>query len=52
VFFAIFRTRLALLDQKWSYPGGFTGGGHVGPSGGDEECVCVWGGCVWERRGA
>lgn len=24
VFFAVFRTRLALLDQKWSYPGGFT----------------------------
>jgi hypothetical protein len=27
VFFAVFRTRLALLDQKWSYPGGFTGEG-------------------------
>lgn len=25
VFFAVFRSRLALLDQKWSYPGGFTG---------------------------
>lgn len=25
VFFAVFRTRLWLLEQKWSYPGGFTG---------------------------
>jgi hypothetical protein len=25
VFFAVFRARLWLLDQKWSYPGGFTG---------------------------
>ncbi|WIA14007.1 hypothetical protein OEZ85_002567 [Tetradesmus obliquus] len=24
VFFAVFRTRLWLLEQKWSYPGGFT----------------------------
>jgi hypothetical protein len=25
VFFAVFRARLWLLEQKWSYPGGFTG---------------------------
>jgi hypothetical protein len=27
VFFSVFRTRLWLLDQKWSYVGGFTGAG-------------------------
>jgi hypothetical protein len=34
-FFAVFRTRLWLLDQKWSYVGGFTGAwlpGGVGSS--------------------
>ena len=31
LFFSVFRTRLWLLDQKWSYPGGITG-------------VCVGGG--------
>lgn len=25
LFFGVFRARLWLLDQKWSYPGGFTG---------------------------
>jgi elongation factor P hydroxylase len=25
LFFGTFRARLWLLDQKWSYPGGFTG---------------------------
>jgi hypothetical protein len=25
-FFAVFRARLWLLDQKWSYAGGMTGG--------------------------
>eukprot|EP00878_Enallax_costatus_P037829 GHUV01042857.1.p2 GENE.GHUV01042857.1~~GHUV01042857.1.p2 ORF type:complete len:108 (+),score=33.52 GHUV01042857.1:130-453(+) len=25
LFFAVFRSRLWLLDQKWSYPGGYTG---------------------------
>jgi hypothetical protein len=29
VFFAVFRARLWLLDQKWSYPGGFTGVLHL-----------------------
>jgi hypothetical protein len=27
VFFSVFRTRSWLLDQKWSYVGGFTGEG-------------------------
>lgn len=38
LFFGTFRTRLWLLDQKWSYPGGFTGGSRG--EGGTHLCCC------------
>jgi hypothetical protein len=34
LFFGVFRARLWLLDQKWSYPGGFTGAFLCGGGGG------------------
>lgn len=58
LFFGVFRARLWLLEQKWSYPGGFTGwqqgqqqqgrvlGGFGGGVGGEQGSIRIaqcWG---------
>ncbi len=37
LFFGTFRGQLWLLDQKWSYPGGFTGKQRMGRG----WCLCL-----------